>query len=47
MKVVKPEEDEDPNESLYNTPSFELDAVTITAILGGLIAFQFFVVANL
>ena len=34
-------------ESLYATPSFELDATSITALLGAAIAFQFFVLANL
>lgn len=34
-------------DTLYQTPKFEFDAVTITALLGGAIAFQFFVLANL
>ena len=34
-------------ESLYTTPKLEFDAVTITALLGAAIAFQFFVLANL
>lgn len=34
-------------ESLYTTPSFELDATTVLALLGGAIAFNFFVLANL
>ena len=34
-------------DSLYSSPSFELDATTITAILGALIAFQFFVLGNM
>ena len=38
---------DDQQDSLYNTPKFEFDAVTITALLGGAIAFQFFVLANL
>ena len=33
--------------SLYARPSFELDAVSITGLLGAAIAFQFFVLANL
>jgi hypothetical protein len=33
--------------SLYTTPNFEFDAVTVTALLGAAIAFQFFVLANL
>ena len=32
---------------LYAGPSFELDATTITALLGAAIAFQFFVLGNL
>ena len=40
------QEREEP-ESLYTTPKFEFDAVTITALLGAAIAFQFFVLANL
>ena len=35
------------DESLYNTPDFQLDAVSITALLGAALAFQFFVLANL
>ena len=34
-------------DSLYTTPKLEFDAVTITALLGAAIAFQFFVLANL
>jgi hypothetical protein len=38
----------DGQESLYGSPAnFEFDAVTVTAVLGTLIAFQFFVIANL
>ena len=37
----------EPEESMYTTPSFEFDAVTITALLGAVIAFQFFVLGNL
>jgi len=38
----------DGQESLYGSAAdFEFDAVTVTAILGTLIAIQFFVVANL
>ena len=33
-------------DSLYS-PSFELDATTVLALLGGAIAFNFFVLANL
>jgi len=39
-----PEKEED---SLYDTPDFELDATTVLALLGGAIAFNFFVLANL
>lgn len=34
-------------DSLYNTPKLEFDAFTVLAILGGAIAFNFFVLANL
>ena len=34
-------------DALYAGPSFELDATTITALLGAAIAFQFFVLGNL
>ena len=44
-KPPPPPEEED---SLYNTGAdFEFDAVTITALLGAAVAFQFFVLANL
>ena len=39
-----PPEEED---SLYNLPKLEFDAFTVLAILGGAIAFNFFVLANL
>ena len=42
---MTPEERE--RADLYAGPSFELDAVSITALLGAAIAFQFFVLANL
>lgn len=38
---------EDEEDSLYATGDFEFDAVTVTALLGAGIAFQFFVLANL
>ena len=36
-----------PDQGGYDAPDFEFDAVTITAILGAAIAFQFFVLGNL
>lgn len=39
--------DDAERDSLYTTPSFELDATTVLALLGGAIAFNFFVLANL
>jgi len=53
--MAEPEEDggrpkptPNPNDSLYNSGAdFELDAVTITALLGAAVAFNFFVLANL
>mmetsp|Transcript_24428 Transcript_24428/g.58821 ORF Transcript_24428/g.58821 Transcript_24428/m.58821 type:complete len:99 (+) Transcript_24428:105-401(+) len=47
-QVGRPKPTPNPNDSLYNTGAdFELDAVTITALLGAAIAFQFFVIANM
>ena len=52
-RPVKKEEDGNSAEgmterdSLYATPDFELDAFTITALLGVAIAFQFFVLGNM
>lgn len=44
----KPPATADGQESLYGSAAnFEFDAVTVTAVLGTLIAFQFFVIANL
>jgi len=43
----RPPSPNDERESLYSRPSFELDATTITALLGAAIAFQFFVLANM
>ena len=45
-----PRDDDSKDSSLYTNPldgGVELDAVTVTALLGAAIAFQFFVVANL
>ena len=52
-RMMADEEDKKPprvmteRDSLYDTPSFELDATTITALLGAAIAFQFFVLGNM
>ena len=44
----RPKPTPNPNDSLYNTGAdFQLDAVTITALLGAAVAFNFFVLANL
>lgn len=43
----RPPSPNDERDSLYARPSFELDATTITALLGAVIAFQFFVLANM
>lgn len=48
QKQQHPQQQEEEEDSLYNSPAdFEFDAVTVTALLGAAIAFQFFVVANL
>lgn len=52
-RPIKNEENNEPGDatserdSLYATPDFELDAFTITALLGVAIAFQFFVLGNM
>lgn len=47
LVLSEPTDNDSDEDSLYTTPSFEFDAVTITALLGGAIAFQFFVLGNL
>ena len=47
LKRAKMSGKESEQSSLYDAPSFELDATTITALLGAAIAFQFFVLGNL
>ena len=51
-RITPPENDDgdrqmSERESLYASPDFELDAFTITALLGVAIAFQFFVLGNM
>lgn len=46
-RVGPPSDEERERNSLYTTPSFEFDAVTITALLGAAIAFQFFILGNM
>ena len=51
-RITPPENDDDDRQmserdSLYASPDFELDAFTITALLGVAIAFQFFVLGNM
>ena len=48
VTMLSGDDGEEEPESLYNSPAdFEFDAVTVTALLGAALAFQFFVLANL